>query len=392
MSIILSSIIDILLEDVGILVGVILLILVMMIGILFDIIGVSVTTAEEKLFHAMASNNIEEGKIAIGLIKNADKVSSFCNDVIGDMAGIISGALGATLLTKIALHFDNVNVAILGTLITASVYLRRINSMRLDKYISEFKNIDSRTKAKKLILAGFVLVNGKALLDPSYDVKEEDNIDIDSDNDITRYVSRGALKLIKAIEAFKLDINDKTCIDIGSSTGGFTDVLVKLGARLVYALDVGKDQLHPSLKINDKVISYESFDARNISNETFDEDFDIVTSDLSFISLTLLRDAFDILVKEDTKLIVLIKPQFESGKIKRKNGIFNDAKLHINAINNVILSFREKGIYLNDICKSPIEGGEGNIEYLALFTRDDNHSNIDIRRLVKESLSRWRNA
>lgn len=264
--------------------------------------------------------------------------------------------------------------------------------MRLDKYLSEFKNIDSRTKAKKLILAGFVLVNGKALLDPSYDVKEEDNIDIDSDNDITRYVSRGALKLIKAIEAFNLDINDKTCIDIGSSTGGFTDVLVKRGARLVYALDVGKDQLHPSLKNNEKVISYESFDARNISNETFDEDFDIVTSDLSFISLTLLKDAFNILMKEDTKLIVLIKPQFESGKIKRKNGIFNDAKLHINAINNVILSFKEKGIYLNDICKSPIEGGEGNIEYLALFTRDDNHSNIDIRRLVKESLSRWTNA
>lgn len=190
--------------------------------------------------------------------------------------------------------------------------------MRLDKYLSEFKNIDSRTKAKKLILAGFVLVNGKALLDPSYDVKEEDNIDIDSDNDITRYVSRGALKLIKAIEAFKLDINDKTCIDIGASTGGFTDVLVKRGARLVYALDVGKDQLHPSLKNNEKVISYESFDARNISNETFDEDFDIVTSDLSFISLTLLTDAFNILVKENTKLIVLIKPQFESGKIKRK--------------------------------------------------------------------------
>ena len=140
--------------------------------------------------------------------------------------------------------------------------------MRLDKYLSEFKNIDSRTKAKKLILAGFVLLNGKALLDPSYDVKEDDDIAIDSDNNITRYVSRGALKLIKAIEAFELDINDKTCIDIGASTGGFTDVLVKRGARLVYAIDVGKDQLHPSLKNNEKVISYESFDARDITKET----------------------------------------------------------------------------------------------------------------------------
>lgn len=136
MSIILSSIIDILLEDVGILLGVILLLLVIMIGILFDVVGVSVTTAEEKLFHAMASNNIEEGKIAIGLIKNADKVSSFCNDVIGDMAGIISGALGASLLTKIASHFDNINVAILGTLITASVAAVTVGGKSLGKSLA----------------------------------------------------------------------------------------------------------------------------------------------------------------------------------------------------------------------------------------------------------------
>lgn len=151
-SIILSSIIDILLKDVGILVGVILLLLVMMIGILFDIIGVSVTTAEEKLFHAMASNNIEEGKIAIGLIKNADKVSSFCNDVIGDMAGIISGALGATLLTKIALHFDNVNVAILGTLITASVAAATVGGKSLGKSVAILKYREIIFAISKIIL------------------------------------------------------------------------------------------------------------------------------------------------------------------------------------------------------------------------------------------------
>lgn len=152
MSIILSSIIDILLKDVGILVGVVLLLLVMMIGILFDIIGVSVTTAEEKLFHAMASNNIEEGKIAIGLIKNADKVSSFCNDVIGDMAGIISGALGATLLTKIALHFDNVNVAILGTLITASVAAATVGGKSLGKSVAMLKYREIIFAISKIIL------------------------------------------------------------------------------------------------------------------------------------------------------------------------------------------------------------------------------------------------
>lgn len=136
MSIILSSIIDILLADVGILVGVILLLLVIMIGILFDIIGVSVTTAEEKLFHAMASNNIEEGKIAIGLIKNADKVSSFCNDVIGDMAGIISGALGASLLSKIYDKFNDINIALIGTLITASVAGFTVGGKSLGKSVA----------------------------------------------------------------------------------------------------------------------------------------------------------------------------------------------------------------------------------------------------------------
>lgn len=260
--------------------------------------------------------------------------------------------------------------------------------MRLDKYLNEFKDVDSRTKAKKLILAGFVSINGKITLSPSYELNEDDLVEINTDNDITRYVSRGALKLIKAIDTFKLDINDKVCIDIGASTGGFTEVLIKRGARLVYTVDVGKDQLHPSLKENKKVISIESFDARNIKEDTFNEEFDIITSDLSFISLTLLVDAFNLLTNEKSKLIVLIKPQFESGKIKRKNGIFNDAKLHINAINKVILSFQAKGLYLNYICKSPIEGGEGNIEYLALFTRKDTSLMIDINRLVKDSLSR----
>lgn len=261
--------------------------------------------------------------------------------------------------------------------------------MRLDIYISKLNNIDSRTKAKKLINGGFVQVNDKIIDFPSYDVDEKDIVKINCDNDIQKYVSRGALKLIKAIDVFKLEIKDKICIDIGASTGGFTDVLVKSGAQLVYAIDVGKDQLHPSLRENSKVISYESFDARNIGKDTFEHKFDIITSDLSFISLTLLVDAFNSILCEDSSLVVLIKPQFESGKIKRKNGIFNDVDLHINAINNIILCFKNKGIYLNDICKSPIEGGGGNVEYLALFRRCKVNDNIDIISLVRESLSRW---
>lgn len=136
MSVALSFLLDHLLKDVNIFVGVIMLLSVILIGIIFDIIGVSVTSADQKLFHSMAANRIQEGKVAIDLIKNADKVSSFCNDVIGDMAGIISGALGATLLSKIALHFDNVNVAILGTLITASVAAATVGGKSLGKSVA----------------------------------------------------------------------------------------------------------------------------------------------------------------------------------------------------------------------------------------------------------------
>lgn len=260
--------------------------------------------------------------------------------------------------------------------------------MRLDKYLSENSIVDSRTKAKKLIISGCVKVNGVITDDPNFSINDDDKIDIDQKNDITKYVSRGALKLVKAIDAFKLEIKDKVCIDIGASSGGFTDVLIQEGARKVYAIDVGKDQLHPSLKETEKVISYESFDARNIKEDTFNESFDIITSDLSFISLKLLADTFNCLVKDESKLVILIKPQFESGKIRRKNGIFNDINLHIKAINNVILSLNERGLSLQDICVSPIKGGKGNIEYLALFKRKVNDKHFDINKLVKGALSR----
>lgn len=261
--------------------------------------------------------------------------------------------------------------------------------MRLDKFLSENSIVDSRTKSKKLILASMVSVNRLIITDPNYNVSVSDNIEINEENYISKYVSRGSLKLIKAIEAFKLDINDKVCLDLGASTGGFTDVLIKNGAKIVYAVDVGKDQLHESIRSSNKVISLESFDARNITKDTFNESFDIITSDLSFISLKLLIPAFNSVVNSSSNLVVLIKPQFESGKIRRKNGIFNDINLHINAINNIISCFKEHDLYLNNICKSPIKGGEGNIEYLALFRREDIDKTFDIRNLVKESLSRW---
>lgn len=136
MSVALSFLLDHLLKDVNIFVGVIMLLSVILIGIIFDIIGVSVTSADQKLFHSMAANRIQEGKVAIDLIKNADKVSSFCNDVIGDMAGIISGALGASLLSKIYDKFSDINIALIGTLITASVAGFTVGGKSLGKSVA----------------------------------------------------------------------------------------------------------------------------------------------------------------------------------------------------------------------------------------------------------------
>lgn len=143
MSIALSSLLDKMLKDVGIIIGVIMLLSVILIGILFDIIGVSVTSADQKLFHSMAANKIQEGKVAIDLIKNADKVSSFCNDVIGDMAGIISGALGASLLSKIANRYADINVILVGTLITACIAGFTVGGKSLGKTvaINKYKEI-----------------------------------------------------------------------------------------------------------------------------------------------------------------------------------------------------------------------------------------------------------
>lgn len=136
MSVALSFLLDHLLKDVNIFVGIIMLLSVILIGIIFDIIGVSVTSADQKLFHSMAANRIQEGKVAIDLIKNADKVSSFCNDVIGDMAGIISGALGASLLSKIYDKFNDINIALIGTLITASVAGFTVGGKSLGKSVA----------------------------------------------------------------------------------------------------------------------------------------------------------------------------------------------------------------------------------------------------------------
>lgn len=240
---------------------------------------------------------------------------------------------------------------------------------RLDKFLQKNKLTESREKALELIKAGFVEVNGKIIKKPSFKVSNEDKILLKKK---FPYVSRAGLKLERAINSFKLDVKDKVCLDIGASTGGFTDCLLKHGAKKVYAVDVGKDQLHKSLKENPMVISYEKLDARNITDKHIPEKVDILVSDVSFISILKIIPHIKKFLKEDFEGVILIKPQFELSPKEVKNGIVKDKSLHIKAIENILSSLNKEGIVVKDLDYSYPFGTDGNIEFLAFISYQNN--------------------
>ena len=207
--------------------------------------------------------------------------------------------------------------------------------MRLDVYLTKELSVESRNKASMLISRGDVSVNGKLITKPSYDVDDGDQILINDNSKL--YVSRSATKLITAIEKFSVDFNEKIAVDLGASTGGFTQVMLENNVKKVYAVDIGTNQLHPVLKSDTKVINKEHINARYISAATFDSSIDIVTCDLSFISLSMVLNAVYCTLKEGGEFICLIKPQFEAGKNSvNKNGVVKDLKIHISVIADII--------------------------------------------------------
>ena len=178
-------------------------------------------------------------------------------------------------------------------------------------------------------------------------------------------MGRGYVKLEKAIKSFNINIENKTAVDIGASTGGFTDYLLKHGAKKVYAVDVGNNQLHDSLRNDFRVMNIENTNFRYIDTSLFN-DIDIVTVDVSFISLKYILPKIVEISHNNTDIIILIKPQFEAGKENvGKKGIVKDKKIHLDVLNNLYYSFKENNFNLIDIDYSPIKGAEGNIEYLA---------------------------
>lgn len=240
---------------------------------------------------------------------------------------------------------------------------------RLDIYMVDEGMTDSRSKAKAMIVAGKVKVNGKVITKPSYEISEDAEAEIFGET--LRYVSRGGLKLEKAIESFGLSLQDKTCVDIGASTGGFTDCMLQNGAKKVYAVDVGSGQLDSSLIHDKRVVNLENTNIRYLEKSLINENIDFISIDVSFISLKLVLPVAFELVSEEGEIVALIKPQFEAGKTNiGKHGVVKNKNVHIKVIKD-IKTFVESNRYsVVNLDYSPVKGPKGNIEYLIRMTRN----------------------
>lgn len=253
---------------------------------------------------------------------------------------------------------------------------------RIDIELVKRGIFETRNKAQNEIKNKIVYCNNVCITKPAFDVTDTDIIEIKGEK--LKYVSRGGLKLEKAIKEFNINLNDKILIDIGSSTGGFSDCAIQNGIKKVYAIDVGTNQFDKNLRQNNKINLYENTDFRNIDNNIIN-DANIASIDVSFISVTKLTNK----LKELTNLkevICLIKPQFECGKeiSDKYKGVPLNKEVHKSVIENVIKSFKDNNYYINSLTSSPIKGGNGNIEYLAYFKRDKERS-INIEEVVNKA-------
>lgn len=253
--------------------------------------------------------------------------------------------------------------------------------MRLDVFLAENGYAGSRQRAKVLITEGFVKVGERVITKPSYEVDE--NAEIKVSGDPIGYVSRGALKLKAAFETFALSADGLIAADIGASTGGFTQYLLERGARKVYAVDSGTNQLAEVLLNDDRVVSMEKYNARNLCPADFDGGVDIAVMDVSFISQTLIIPSLSKILKDDSLFVTLIKPQFEAGReAVGKGGIVKNPASRAKAIRKVIDCVCANGLEFQGLTVSPILGGDGNTEYLACFAKGKYakpiNDNIDI--------------
>ena len=248
---------------------------------------------------------------------------------------------------------------------------------RLDRAAVDRGIAKSRERAKEYIAEGRIFVNGKEVTKPSAEVSDSDEITLSGEE--MRYVGRGGLKLEKALSEFKIDVSGLTCLDIGASTGGFTDCLLQNGAKKVYAADVGHGQLAEKLRADDRVVCSEGVNVKDFTAETFPEPIDFISADLSFISARFAADAAALLLREGCSAVILIKPQFEAGRKNiGKNGVVKDPKAHAEVIESLVGYFNSIGLTVCGLAVSPIKGGDGNTEYLAYLKKQENIAEFTI--------------
>lgn len=258
---------------------------------------------------------------------------------------------------------------------------------RLDQAVFNRGFAESREKAKAYIMAGVVFVNNQKADKPGMTIKSDDILEVRANP--LKYVSRGGLKLEKAMEVFQLRLDGMICADIGASTGGFTDCMLQNGANKVYAVDVGYGQLAWKLRTDDRVINLERTNFRYVTEKEIPDPLDFASVDVSFISLSIIVPALVPFLKDSGRAVCLIKPQFEAGKDKvGKKGVVRDPEVHKEVIEKIVEVMSNNGLSVLGLDFSPVKGPEGNIEYLIYVQKNNDVTiceDIDINKITKAS-------
>ena len=256
---------------------------------------------------------------------------------------------------------------------------------RLDVLLTEQGFFESRQKAQATIMSGLVFVNGQRVDKAGASIAEDAQIEVRGK--AIPYVSRGGLKLEKAMKVFPVRLDGKICADIGASTGGFSDCMLQNGAAKVYAVDTGYGKLDWKIRSDPRVVALERTNARYLTHEQVPDELDFASVDVSFISLRLILPALRGVLKEDGSVVCLVKPQFEAGRDKvGKKGVVRDPKVHLEVLEHFLEHAREADFTVRDMTYSPIKGPEGNIEYLGYLTVGAGEDwSGDLKALVAES-------
>lgn len=258
---------------------------------------------------------------------------------------------------------------------------------RLDAELIRRGFAPSRARAQELIKGGHIKIDGEVCTKPSKQTDESSSITMEGEG--LAYVGRGGLKLERAVDICGINLEGSVCMDIGASTGGFTDCMLQKGAKKVYAVDVGHGQLAEKLCMDSRVVNLEGTDIRKLEMDTEAEPIDFISADVSFISLTLILPHIAGFLRKGGTAAVLIKPQFEAGRENiGKNGLVKSPRVHLNVLMKITEEIRKNGLSLKELCPSPVRGGSGNIEYLAVAVNSDEPAvSIDLQAVAEEAFS-----